>query len=243
MSLRVKQSLDLLGDHQPFANFELGLSLAEISILNKISIKSLKSYDNFGILQNFRRESAIFISSLGNSGATSDLASLLIDRLVHEILDGFSLETAWVSIRGFTSTDIYDVPRWHSDGYYYSPYSGQQHKVVFTLKGPGTLLCDLIHDRRKEFNELQCLPDSMEKRLKLVSFVRSSSITSLPLGTASIFNVGSEYSAIHSEPSIHSDRLFVSILPGTQAQITELYKRWQSIGKETFEFNKSPALS
>ena len=31
---------------------------------------------------------------------------------------------------------------------------------------------------------------------------------------------------IHSEPPMHEDRLFVSILPGYEYEITELSKKW-----------------
>lgn len=34
--------------------------------------------------------------------------------------------------------------------------------------------------------------------------------------------------AVHSEQPINHDRLFISILPGTNEQIQELFDRWHS---------------
>ena len=41
-----------------------------------------------------------------------------------------------------------------------------------------------------------------------------------------IFEVGSKNAVIHSEPPIEQERIFISILPGTFEQISELKKRF-----------------
>ncbi|MBA3662321.1 MAG: hypothetical protein H0W64_11355 [Gammaproteobacteria bacterium] len=152
----VKNSLRRLNANKPFINFNIELSEEEINKLNNMRIDTPRAYDNFGTLDQIVNELDAFIKSLNpNNADLSQSISILIDELVKEVIIGFGKETAWVTVRASIATDLWDTPRWHTDGYYYPPYTGIQYKGLFTLKGPASLFYPLPHDLRPKFNSLQ----------------------------------------------------------------------------------------
>lgn len=230
-TLDLKRKLEKIDDQNPFLNFSLELSPEEKKEINKIVISQTKTYDKYGNLKDLKTEVPIFLESIGNSKELSSSVSSIIERIVNEIKAAFKAETAWVSIRSFTPTNEYDVPRLHTDGYYYSPRKGNQYKVAVTLNGAGTLFYKLPSDALRIFWEIQkgqTLENYTENRVKLVKLLEQypdnkSFVHQGKEYTGTVFIVGSESSAIHSEPPIHSERLFVSILPGSKEQIQEWY--------------------
>jgi hypothetical protein len=128
-------------------------------------------------------------------------------------------------LRSFTPTSEYDVPRWHQDGYYYAPYEGNPYKFAITLKGPATLFYKLPPHLKENF--LTLTREGMEKNgynrqalATLLKPFKEAAFIPQPYQGA-VFIVGSEYAAVHSEPPIHEERLFLSVLPGSKAQIKE----------------------
>lgn len=220
----VKKSLKTLNANKPFTNFNIPLSHEESNSLNKLHIDAPKAYDNFGKLDYLINELDEFIKSLNlNNIDISQSISTLIKKLVSDVILGFEKETAWVTVRASIATDIWDIPRWHTDGYYYSPYIGEQYKVVITLKGPASLFYPLSNDLREKFYSLQFEPENRETIASMLDM--SQSISALPR-QGTIYIVGSNYSAVHSEPPIHEERLFLSIVPGSKSEIQELYNNW-----------------
>lgn len=236
-SADLKSRLEKIDKDNPFLDFTLGLSEEEKKTITKIKINSegIKPYDNFGNLNKLTSEVSVFLESLGNSKELSSSATNIIERIVHDVKTAFDTETVWITIRLFTKSTLFDMPRWHTDGYYYSPFEGNQYKVALTLKGPGTLFLKLPSEVRKLFMETQyeMTPEnSDEMRKKLIRLLEKYSIDKslIHQGKAysgTVFIVGnSDNAAIHSEPPINSERLFVSILPGSKKQIQELYNKW-----------------
>lgn len=208
---------DQVGAMKPFYHFDLSLTSHQITALQNLQIERTAHYDNYGDLQNLPMETNDFITSLGQNYNCANAISTLIVAIVRGMLTKCNQEKAWVTLRAFEPNPIFIKPRWHTDGYYYSPQEGEQHKIAITLKGPATLFAQLPQENRIVFNRLQ-LADNQEDIDILMK--------SVPISTAkpyegTIFIVGAEYAAIHSEPNINEPRLFLSVLPGNAAQIAQ----------------------
>lgn len=214
-----------------FAFYDLHLSPDEQRALQQVKISSTEQYNNFGHLDTLQFEVKTFISSLGKGNETlAASVSVLIARLVQDVLRASGRETAWVCIRAFTPTDEYDTPRWHTDGYYYAPYEGESCKFALALKGPGTLFYQETPEGRMQFKVLQQngREDDHYNRQPLADLLSQHPERSASPGLlqGAVFIVGSEgRAAIHSEPPIPEERLFLSILPGTPEQIKEWENR------------------
>lgn len=70
---------------------------------------------------------------------------------------------------------------------------------------------------------MQLNPENRETIANMLN--RSQSISALPM-QGTIYIVGTNSSAVHSEPPIHEERLFLSIVPGNKSEIQELYNNW-----------------
>lgn len=160
----ITAALDSLGRQHPFVVFDVMYSAAERSALNALKIETTKSYDNFGNLEKLTHEVTSFIGSLGNnSNEISHLIANLVKTLVSDVVTVFIKETAWVAIRSSVATSFWDMPRWHSDGYYYySSNMNEQYKIAITLKGPSTLFYSMSGELRKKFNTLRFDPKNRE---------------------------------------------------------------------------------
>lgn len=226
----VKSLREALEADQSFSHFNLNPAPGVLDTIQHIQIGQYASYDNFGRLDVFLSETDRFLISLGNSPSLAAYMSLALNELVGQTLQAFETETAWITIRASQPTDYFDVPRWHKDGYFYPPYTGDQHKAVFVLKGPQTLMNDLHSSMRASFNELSgsFAEDSKANREKIAALIDNSLTRQAVEGQGSIFVVGSDRAAIHSEPPIYEERLFLSVAPGTTAQIEGLRTNWDS---------------
>ena len=211
-----------------FSHFDLGLDVRVLKNFQNLNIQSTASYSNFGEPDHICAEIKKFLGGQGNDIVSAQVAAEAIDTIVKGVLGAFQSESAWVSLRSFSPTTEYDVPRWHTDGYYYEPFLGDQKKVVATLKGAPTLINDLRGHLRQQFNALfSVIPhDDIEGRKEIAALVDSSKTSQAFPGQGSIFVAGSARAALHSEPPIKEPRLFLSVLPGSSVQIEELRKRW-----------------
>ena len=227
----IQTAIKALSPSRSFAYYDLHLSENEKSAVNALKINKTDSYNNYANLNALGPEVGEFIKTLGlgkgNETNAKEVARLIV-RLVNEILQASGEETAWVAVRAFTPTSEYDVPRWHTDGYYFEPYSGAPYKFALTLKGPPTLFYRLPNNKREEFYTLECkwteqndynrqaLADTLGQPKEIISIAQPYQ--------GAVFIVGSNNAAVHSEPPIKEERLFISILPGSKMQI----KEWES---------------
>ena len=200
-------------------------------MLQKLHVSSTSALDNFGNLDSIKRELADFLQTLGNDSTVSATAADIIESLVIQSRDAFNAETAWVTLRASVPNSNFDIPRWHTDGYFYEPHQGIQHKVAFGLKGNGTLFAQLSDEWRKAF--LECMlrhnyVPSMEMRKESAKLVDDHGVIQMTARKQGVvFAVGKpDGSAIHSEPPVTEPRLFLSIIPGTHKQIASLASRW-----------------
>ncbi|MBY0272199.1 MAG: hypothetical protein K2X02_02115 [Alphaproteobacteria bacterium] len=225
----IQTAIKALGPSRSFVYYDLHLSENEKSAGNALKISKTDSYNNYGNLNVLESEVREFIKTLGkvNNTNAKEVAGLIV-RLVNEILQASEQETAWVAVRAFTPISEYDVPRWHTDGYYFEPYSGDLYKFALTLKGSPTLFYRLPDNKREEFYALrgkgteqndynrQALADMLGQFKEAISIAHPYQ--------GAVFIVGPNNAAVHSEPPIKEERLFISILPGSKTQI----KEWES---------------
>ena len=119
----------------------------------------------------------------------------------------------------------------------YNPLHSQTgektYKLVAALKGAQTLFGN-IQDRAK-YQELMDAEQQNNRtnadgspvyeaeaariRTELTKVIQPAN--PLTSGQATIYRVGDEYAVIHSEPPVREPRIFVSVLPGSKAQIEE----------------------
>ncbi|NGX45248.1 MAG: hypothetical protein K940chlam2_00393 [Chlamydiae bacterium] len=218
----MREKIRALGEHNNFIFVDLGIAADELNSLNKFKVESPGQYDRFGSLHILNEELPSFLQSIGNN--TAELIqeiTEIISKVVCNIKEASNKETAWVSVRVFTPTHTFDVPRWHCDGYYYSPYSGAAFKFATVLKGTSTMFYPLPQNMRKTFRS-HC-----KDRTFLANLIKQCHIESPKLGQGAFFLVGDMNNAcVHSEPKIDGERIFFSVMPGNENEINELKERW-----------------
>lgn len=233
-----------LSPEQPFAYFDLDLSQEDLQILQSLIIKKTDKPNKptvlnyYGDLAEFQCKVVEFLQLLGNSEADSLVAAEIIHRIVNNCLSSLNLQDAWVAIQAFEPNDVYDIARWHIDSErLYKINSGFLYKIVCALKGDSTLLCNAPKIARHEFLKMLSKKYSDPKgqqgyqmRKDIAKLLQIYEIQSAQPGQGTVFIMGCESTgAIHSEPAIDKERIFMSIIPGTHEQIQELYKKWHYI--------------
>src|SRR5262249_15908206 len=94
-------------------------------------------------------------------------------------------------------------------------------KFVVTLVGPTTLFYPLPLELRKSTEQM------VHNRQYMKNLCRPENIISPRLGEGAVFRAGqyTTSAALHSEPPIHEDRLFFSIVPCMEMQLPALKVR------------------
>lgn len=225
----------LPSDENRFLHVDLEFTTKEKECLANLDISNHKELmSNLEELEQSLDSIIHFISSIGinNKLVCSSVARLVL-QISHQLLTLFQQDSAYIILRSFIpgDTENYETPRWHRDGYYYIPYSGDCVKAAIPLKGAGTLFYKPSYVEAEQFKNTK-ESDRIE-RAKLLSDPDKREST--PPGHASLFFVGPDKGAIHSEPHIVSPRFFMSVLPGSKQQIDEFDERIKLIDKMAAE--------
>ncbi len=184
------------------------------------------------------------------AGMNGDLVPYLLPFLsfVHDFLADRKLDHYWLTIRATRATHDFDQARWHTDLPFFNRKNSESGdwKLCTTLVGPGTvLLVDGAKGREAqrqartlakekigldhECTTMRCIGCSdmegvvrnrLKKELETLETVQTAA------GECVFLRVGDRNGAIHSEPPSPCDRVFVSVLPGSEAELTMLAKRW-----------------
>ena len=223
--------INLLGEAHSFSYIDLRLTNTELNLIDQLSFTKIEGtsvqYDRFGDIHLLREELANFLKSIGNDNEeVISTVTDIISRTSEQVVKASKKDTAWVCVRASKPTKAFDIPRWHMDGAYYgfngpNPYPGLVFKFAASLKGSSTLLYNLPNDKRDLFTA------HMYDRTFLSQLLDLNKAESPKKGEGVFFIVANtKIGAIHSEPKIHENRLFFSILVGDKAEIEELYLRW-----------------
>lgn len=233
-----------LSPEVPYLDFDLEVTEEEKFSLDKLTITSQNNYINYDRLDSLLEEANEFINKIGegNSEVSLIIAKLIV-RIVNQAIDYFlekyNRETAIVEMRASTPNPLFQIPRWHQDGLYFSLGEKENYKAVVTLKGPSTLFYRPSQEQKEFMEQLKretppppvdsegkldlvaAFHQQQKNRVKLADAFDKSKATSPTFGRGSIFIAGTNYAAVHSEPDITSQRFFLSITPGSKEQIKE----------------------
>jgi hypothetical protein len=206
-----------------FNFFDLHLSAEEHEILQSLSIITKVPFRMYGNPENKEHAIALYLESLGNSVECSNRAARIIHRFIMDSFNACGFPAISVIMRPTEQTDKFDIARWHIDNASFdnSVLHDLKIKLVCALKGSSTLFSCVSGAARDEF--LHTLHDksfdiqSRENRSKLLA---SYEIMQASIEQGACFIIGDPLqAAVHSEPPIHEDRLFMAIIPGTVEQI------------------------
>lgn len=228
----MKEKIHSLVMGHSFIYTNLGLTNAELDLFDRLKFDLLPErvsvqYDRFGDLYLLKDELPVFLKSIGNITVDEiDATVEAIQKIVQYVVTASNKNCAWVCVRASTPTNDYDMPRWHIDGAYFGlNYSFPPTECVFkfavTLKGAPTLLYDLPNDLRDVFTAQK------NDRVFLSELLDVKNAESPQIGEGVFFVVAdNRIGAVHSEPKMHENRLFLSILVGDESEIDELNQRW-----------------
>jgi hypothetical protein len=234
---------------KPFELIVLDLTDDEIKQNQNLEIENHKTYEYYGKV-NALDYSDIenYIEKIGNNDEET-IKSIYnsIQKIIKQFMEHYnnkyrSVDSVWISIRPTNPRDDFKIPRWHRDGKYFTTEEGEKaYKFVTCLKGPTTLFVtdneviakyrEVSEEETKKKRKLTF--DSFEEQIKytdenvrpLLADVIGNDYESVPDNHGLIFLVGDpNYGVIHSEPDKNVDRLFMSILPGSEEQIREWKK-------------------
>jgi hypothetical protein len=209
-----------------FTFVDAGITEIDLTNFSRIDIQREWIYHLFGEFEHLEEIIADFIGEVGENDREVILqAAAQIGHLIKEVINTSGRETAWVHLHSFIPTNKYDLPRWHMDGAYYASEERDDllFKYVITLMGPTTLFYFLPPELRKTAES------HTNNRHYMKKFCQTENIASPSLGEGAVFIAGRGAAALHSEPPIHENRLFLSIVPCKNNQLAELKARVASV--------------
>lgn len=227
--------------------FKIHYTKKDLECIAKIDISKGKVYSHFGDIADCNPEK--FFKEIGNNNDSKNIETLckIISKLAKAVCKGYETKHAWIDIRVTKPNNDYDIPRWHMDGNFFmdTPEDRKQiqSKFVTVLRGDGTLMVSATKKEKEEWQRIMRANSpktqeeaekfykdeqkQMELRMKTNKVFENKKVKQLKNDEGLIFIVGNlDKALIHSEPPMHSFRIFISILPGTGEQIAGLKKRW-----------------
>ena len=228
--------------------FDIDYSQDDLKAIDNLEISTFKSFDHFGKLDTMIGLND-FLHLIGsNSVTTVNKIEKIIKNLISKVLSAYKKDSYWLTIRVTLKEPFFDIPRWHQD-YAYRGFSPEDYasKFVTVLKGPGTLAIKQTKEVDEVYNKI-----NKAEHTKILKLINKKGMTNKE--KAEIYDkVNNEFrpkyvkalskfkvlqptnnqgilfyarTAIHSEPKKDVPRFFVSILPGTQANIEGLDNAW-----------------
>lgn len=189
-------------------------------------------------------EASKFLASFTDAAEEEVLRTLEAFMLAtqDDSISGAAEKTAcWFTIRVTKPTDQFAVPRWHQDGRMFPYDQGREDEVrskyALTLLGPTTLMLQptplvfSIHQtgEAQRIAELKtCGPDPTDEELDdaddtlrtwLADALKDAPRVQVGDGDVVRFSWGRDDSPVHSEPDLISDRVFVTVLYGSETEL------------------------
>ena len=150
-------------------------------------------------------------------------------------------KACWLTIRATKPTDAFEVPRWHQDGRMF-PYDEGREEVVrskyaLTLLGPTTLMLepnahafDIFQKGEAQYYWWRRLngPEPTEEDMDradselrdwLADKLKEAIRVRVNDGEVLRFSWGRDDSPVHSEPDLISDRVFMTVLYGSESEL------------------------
>jgi len=225
-----------------FQLFDINYTKQEQESIDNFKIEKRCGYIHNGSIGSLTgiNDLNIFLSNIGpNAKKDIDNLKQIILNLIEKVLKGYDMTHFLLSIRVRTPDSEFDIPRWHRDG----PYFGNTiitSKFATVLKGPGTLFIKSSTPNSEKFNEIQNEQHEEERinahftyeeqeerddryRTLYAALPKNGDMVQSGKNQGVIFfaNSGGVRGAIHSEPKIDENRIFISIMPGTKENVEE----------------------
>ncbi|KAF9776142.1 hypothetical protein IL306_005704 [Fusarium sp. DS 682] len=171
---------------------------------------------------------------------------------------GEEKSSCWLTIRVTKPTTAFEIPRWHQDGNMY-PYDQGREEVVrskygLTLLGPRTLMLEpdeRVFTTQREAEAQYCwwqgtddpepsveeMDDADDKlREYLSNEFKDTPRVQVGHGQVVRFSWGRDDSPVHSEPDLVSDRVFMTVLYGSESELRSMCEwREAQFGKYSIE--------
>lgn len=214
----LKIAIDQSNKSTSFVYVDEILTQHELDLFESLHIQDAE-FSHIGTLTGLKEKiSHFFISSNENNRAVAEQTSALINQMVQKVVHNLKAEAAWVVIRTSKPNNEFKTPRWHIDGYYYKSYTGNPlPKFVITLRGPSTLFY------KADVSEQKMVTENIDRREYIANQLHQEKVTTPNTGQGVFFVVGNPaQAAVHSEPHIDADRIFLAIVAGSNQQINEL---------------------
>lgn len=150
----------------------------------------------------------------------------------------------WFTIRITQPHTGFDIPRWHQDGRMYTYDTGREavarSKYALTLLGPPTLLLPAEDDvfailkegekkhpwceEREDVETTEAEFHEREEALRVWLAERFSDLERVKVGAGKVvrFSWGREDSPVHSEPRMDRDRVFMTLMFGSESELRNM---------------------
>ncbi|KUJ11914.1 uncharacterized protein LY89DRAFT_593912, partial [Mollisia scopiformis] len=217
----------------PFAILE---GTASVSIT---SMKSASEYNYYGVLDQDKilEEASNFVSS--NSDATKSEVEEILRHFITLTSNDYLEEKRRVfTIRMTKPTDEYtETPRWHRDGRMYTTdRPGEVNsKYATTLLGNPTRIMTESPLVKKVLDEEESIrmpsyeqdgaaywAAAKEQEVRVAKRLAGQPLVGLPGGSIIKFSWDQVDSPVHSEPDMSTDRVFVSVLYGSEKEMRNM---------------------
>ncbi len=164
----------------------------------------------------FKPELANYIVSFLSTKIKADMLSYraVIQAFLQSLPKSHSL---WFTIRITTPGHEFDTPRWHRDGRMWR-VGTPARKYAVTLLGPPTRLLNETENVTRATAARYYEP----RREELAELLAGETLINVPDCQIISFTCGTDTSAVHSEPKMNTDRIFMSAVPGTESQLRDL---------------------
>jgi len=223
-----------------FQLFDINYTEQEQESIDNFKIEKRCSYIHNGSISSLIgiNDLNTFLSDIGhNTKKDIDNLEQIILNLIEKVLKGYVMENFLLLIRVRVPDSEFDITRWHRDGPYFDN-TMITSKFATVLKGPGTLFIKSSTLNSEKFNEIQEREHEEERinahftyeeqeerndryRSLYAALPKNSDMVQSGKNQGVIFfaNSGGVIGAIHSEPKIDENRIFISIVPATKENV------------------------
>ena len=204
---------------------DIGLTAFDLADLDLLQIVKNKDYNQFGNESDWENEIEQFLTEIGpNPLWIANRVAHRVAEIAHTILSTSGKETAWICLRAGLPNTKYDQPRWHMDAHYYDVKANSiQYKYALALIGSSTLFYPIP---KEHIETRKIIWRHMANRQFMSELCDPGKVVSPQRGQGIYFIAGDcRIAAIHSEPPIHENRLFFSIIPCHEEEIASLKEK------------------
>ena len=200
----------LLSAKEPFVIFHAPITQEEVQFLENLRVASNEQIASRNITE-FSSKVYDFLQTQGNDKQAAQEGSRIILKLIAQSRLSFSGSgKISLMLQSFSHEDLdFDssVPDWHIDS-----YSGRDSRIIYALRGQGTLFSLLPNAKRPEFLDRHGNICKITSPTLKNEFLKPYGSISPEAGQGAMFLVGnSGEAAIHAVPLINRDRLVLLI--------------------------------